>query len=450
MKKTLFLSAVVIIMIHLLCLTNAVAESLPITANCEGITETGLIGTSIAPVRLPDGTYRAYYMDSDFLGGPGHGGIGIATSVDGVTWIWQKGATITMLPPGKNSCNPWVFMTLDGRWRMIFQVNEDPFIDDQGTTHWTCSFHSAISTDGLNFTYEGLVMSGTDEDLDYGHAYHISVPAGIRLPDDSLRMYFSSGGGWVNGKYSQGANRSAVSTDDGLTWVRDSGTRLPQGVGSDLAIFRNKYGSYGLIYNDTRPSRQDSYVKLATSTDSLNFSDGIPILSTTVGGFIDPDTILHDNGRRILYFAYSPTWNTNCGNNCIQSKIYSCLLPADPIPNIKANGSDGPITIKNTDKLSVTVSLDPGGHSGENADWWVVAVTPMGVYSYNFRSDLWRSRLATAKQEALKEMASIEVLNMSGLPPGLYTFYFGVDMNMDGSLDMDKAYYDSINVTITE
>ena len=42
-----------------------------------------------------------------------------------------------------------------------------------------------------------------------------------------------------------------------------------------------------------------------------------------------------------------------------------------PVPDIKANGSDEPITP--TDNLSVTVALDPGSRSGENADWWVAA-----------------------------------------------------------------------------
>jgi hypothetical protein len=48
------------------------------------------------------------------------------------------------------------------------------------------------------------------------------------------------------------------------------------------------------------------------------------------------------------------------------------------------------------------------------------------------------------------DLAYAELFNMSGLPTGTYTFYFGVDLNMNGSLDMDKLYYDSVNVTITQ
>lgn len=34
------------------------------------------------------------------------------------------------------------------------------------------------------------------------------------------------------------------------------------------------------------------------------------------------------------------------------------------------------------------------------------------------------------------------------LPQGYYTFYFGVDMNMNGILDVDRIYYDSVEVTV--
>ena len=126
-------------------------------------------------------------------------------------------------------------------------------------------------------------------------------------------------------------------------------------------------------------------------------------------------------------------------------------LPQEfPVPDIKANNSNGPITVSQKNPLSITIKLDAGTHSGENADWWIVAVTPVGVYSYNLGNNSWSPGLATAKQGPLIDMATTEVLNRSGLPIGSYTIYFGVDMIMNGSLDMDKAYYDSIDVNITQ
>jgi hypothetical protein len=44
----------------------------------------------------------------------------------------------------------------------------------------------------------------------------------------------------------------------------------------------------------------------------------------------------------------------------------------------------------------------------------------------------------------LLNLEEFQVLNIAGLPAGEYTIYFGVDMEMNGSLDMDKVYYDSV------
>ena len=52
-----------------------------------------------------------------------------------------------------------------------------------------------------------------------------------------------------------------------------------------------------------------------------------------------------------------------------------------PIPDIKVNGSDGPITLDQNDTLTITVSLNNNGIT-DNADWWLAADTPFGLYFY--------------------------------------------------------------------
>ena len=119
----------------------------------------------------------------------------------------------------------------------------------------------------------------------------------------------------------------------------------------------------------------------------------------------------------------------------------------EPTPDIKANGSDEPVTP--IDNLSVTVALAPKSRSGENADWWVVADTPFGWFHYDVPSGSWVPDLAVTFQGSLFDLPPFEVLSMSGLPTGNYTFYFGVDMVMNGSLDMSDIFYDSVVVNIT-
>ncbi|MFC1523282.1 Ig-like domain-containing protein [Thermodesulfobacteriota bacterium] len=124
-------------------------------------------------------------------------------------------------------------------------------------------------------------------------------------------------------------------------------------------------------------------------------------------------------------------------------------LPLMPVPDIKANGSDGPITITQGDLLTVTVALDPGSQAGEDADWWGILSSPFGWFYYSLPSG-WHRGQTFADQAPLDSLISHDVFNRSDLPIGLYTFYFGVDLLMNGDLDVDQVYYDTVEVNITE
>ena len=119
-----------------------------------------------------------------------------------------------------------------------------------------------------------------------------------------------------------------------------------------------------------------------------------------------------------------------------------------PTPDIKANGSYGWLYVIPGDNLSVTVTLNTGDLLGQNADWWVAAETPFGWYHYDVNSGSWIPGLTVTYQGPLFALSLYEVLNMSGLPEGTYTFYFGVDTLMNGSPD-SGIIYDSMVVNIT-
>ena len=123
--------------------------------------------------------------------------------------------------------------------------------------------------------------------------------------------------------------------------------------------------------------------------------------------------------------------------------------PPVPIPDIKANGSDEPITLNQSDTLTITVSLNNNDLT-ENADWWLAADTPFGLYFYTF--DGWTTDWVPAYQGPLFYLDSYEVLNIPvlGLPAGTYTLYFGVDTNMDGNVTWESVYYDTVVVNVIE
>ncbi len=126
-------------------------------------------------------------------------------------------------------------------------------------------------------------------------------------------------------------------------------------------------------------------------------------------------------------------------------KIYG-VVPG-PVPDIKANGQDGPMTLNYGSSLTIDVSLDPGNEAGNNADWWVVTSSPFGWYYFHLVSG-YVPGFSTTFQGALFPVAGHILYSGATLPPGTYNFYFGVDMIMNGQLDMGSAYHDVVQVII--
>lgn len=113
-------------------------------------------------------------------------------------------------------------------------------------------------------------------------------------------------------------------------------------------------------------------------------------------------------------------------------------------PDIKANGSDGPLVINNGEMLNVKISLEPGSKSGYEADWWIYAESTIGTYWYKNGSG-WLTSAAPSYQGPLASLSNFNVLNMSTLPAGNYDFYFQVDERNDIK---EGARTDAVKVTI--
>ena len=122
---------------------------------------------------------------------------------------------------------------------------------------------------------------------------------------------------------------------------------------------------------------------------------------------------------------------------------------SNPTPEILANGSDSPITLRQADTLTLTISLKNNGVI-DNADWWLAKDTPSGLYFFTFEG--WTTDWVPGYQGPLFNLDSFEVLNVpaSEFPVGTYTFYFCIDTNMDNNITWDSLYCDSIVVNVTE
>ena len=126
-------------------------------------------------------------------------------------------------------------------------------------------------------------------------------------------------------------------------------------------------------------------------------------------------------------------------------------FPQNPICDIKINGSDKPVTLHQSDTLTITIVLD-NNEQTDNADWWLAAETPFGLYFFTFEG--WTTEWKPGYQGPLFHLDSYEVLNtpLSGLPAGTYTIYFGVDTVMDGNVTWNSLYYKEVvfNIETTQ
>lgn len=119
-----------------------------------------------------------------------------------------------------------------------------------------------------------------------------------------------------------------------------------------------------------------------------------------------------------------------------------------PRPDIKANGSDNGIYVSRYTPVNITASLYPGIFLNANADWWAAYNTNTNVwYYYDYYSGRWTTRVAPAYQGPLIDLSPLSIF-YNTLLPGTYTFYFGIDLLMNGVLDYAQLYYDSVTVTV--
>ena len=120
-----------------------------------------------------------------------------------------------------------------------------------------------------------------------------------------------------------------------------------------------------------------------------------------------------------------------------------------PAPDIRANGEDDAISVESGTPVSIKVLFDPGVYITQKADWWVVESTPSGIFNHYDISTGWMLPGLSATYEGpIVELGETQLLNSPDLTVGTHTFYFGVDLNMNGSLDMDSIYYDWVSVVV--
>lgn len=121
-----------------------------------------------------------------------------------------------------------------------------------------------------------------------------------------------------------------------------------------------------------------------------------------------------------------------------------------PIPTIFANNATDSISLTQNDTLTLTVSLDPGVYRGNQADYWVRALTPMGTFWLNDQFKfVYSDQPIRVYGGELLAIDHFPILSTAAneLSPGTYTVTFAVDDNLDGIAD--GTFSNTVTVTIT-
>jgi hypothetical protein len=187
--------------------------------------------------------------------------------------------------------NPAVFMTTDGKYRIIFEGSR--WVDGGQTDR---ELYSAISSDGLTWKVEEGVRFQDEGDGKPGELF-TSVPDIIRLDDGRLRMYYTRGS----------TSAIAISDDEGMTWTKEKNLDLKRIV-IDPDIVRLDDGTYKLFFTsfDSEFGKGEQYMMSASSTDGVNFviDEGKRIRPSSGSNMIvDPDVIKLPDGRYRMYYG---------------------------------------------------------------------------------------------------------------------------------------------------
>jgi len=176
---------------------------------------------------------------------------------------------------------------------------------------------------------------------------------------------------------------------------------------------------------------------------------------------ISSGTYLDENGRLwICNQTHARVDILNTDTNELDESLATHLNPqkvvfcpptaADPKPDIKANGSDGKITIKVNETPNLTLTLDAGAQSGKLADWWIASYHNGQWQSFVGSTD-WVTGfpLTPCLQYGLFNLSQPIPIPLSALTePGDYSYWFAVDATPDGLLNV-PLYFDYVEVTVT-
>ena len=341
------------------------------------------------------------------------------------------------------------------------QINADPSMGGDGISSNCVVTHNILHENG-SLGGSAINLASVRDSLFANNLIYNNHAGGIAAWDDAQGNQWGS----KNNKY---YNNTVHMPTDGRWAINLKNGSIGCEVFNNILIHQNSSRGgleidtsslmgFSSDYNIlTRISVDETTISLSAwqstySQDSQSFSQ------TAAQTFVSPSSDYHllctalaiDGGATLPEIIVDLDGNTRPQDAGYDIGAYEWV--SAPKATIQANGSNGPVTVSSGTPVSITISLNPGDKAGQNADWWVAESAPDGWHYYDVIGGSWSflPGLSVTYQGPLFNFTSFGVLNTSGLPVGSYTFYFGVDMNMNASLDFDQLYYDSVVVNVTQ
>ncbi len=128
----------------------------------------------------------------------------------------------------------------------------------------------------------------------------------------------------------------------------------------------------------------------------------------------------------------------------------TCTLTVDPavtlkpILDLKANRSDGLVTVNANRKIDLTAAVNAADYEGMDSEWWLGALTPDGFVMLNQNGE-WVTEFTPFYSGKLVSADATSILK-ERLPKGDYTFIFAIDVNINGQVD--NIDLDTVSVSV--
>lgn len=255
-----------------------------------------------AGVRVSSGTpqwiigstapYRMYFIRDNFH-------VLSATSTDQLDWTVETGVRLSTSAGAsldQSSITACALMEFSTYYRMIYSA-----VSTVGTFH----ILSATSTDGLAWFKEPGVRRQADPATVFA-----GFPRVLRSSSGLWRMYFVQGDTAANYEV-----LSASSSDDGLTWVLDSGTRAAAAHAAAIAVSTRTDGNVRLmVFEPVSGSTSASKVSSSLSSSGLAFaSESGTRFSTSVSSGLPQALVVvrsTDTFRWRLFYGFASSGST--------------------------------------------------------------------------------------------------------------------------------------------